>query len=82
MKKIYESALNGWDEYAERIYIYTIENDDEFCNLIEMSHSELQEHFEMYDSCYGVQPGAMYSVYNFEITRTHVVVSETVAYNV
>ena len=82
MKKIYESALNGWDESAERIHLYTIKNDDEYYMFTEMSHSEMQEYFGMYDPCVGVLPGAMYSRYEFKITNNHVVIIETVAYNV
>lgn len=82
MKKIYESPLNGWDESAERIHIYALESDDEWWNLIEMSHKELQEYFGMYEPSCEVPPGTMYSIYNFEIERTHAVVSEIVALNV
>lgn len=81
MKKIYESPLNGSGECAERIHIYALENEEEGWELVEMSHKELQEHFEMYEpSC--VAPGAMYSIYNFSIERTHAIVSEIVAFNV
>ena len=33
MQNIYESDLNGWDESAERIYVYALEDKDEFWNL-------------------------------------------------
>ncbi len=82
MKKIYESPLNGWDESAERIHIYVIENDEEYYELREMSHLELQEVFGMYEPCWEVRPGAMYSRYEFEVTNNHVVITETVACNV
>ena len=82
MKKIYESPLNGWDESAERIHIYELENDDEYWDLKEMSFNELQEHFGMYEPCWEVRPGAMYSRYDFKVTGNHVIIMETVAYNV
>lgn len=82
MKKIYESPLNGWSESAERIYIYALENEDEYWKLVEMSHYELQEYFGMYEPCYEVRPGAMYSVYEFKITSDHVIIVEMVACNV
>ena len=82
MKKIYESPLNGWNESAERIHIYALESEEEYWELKEMSQYELQEHFGMYEPCYGVLPGAMYSTYEFEVTSNHVFIAETVAYNV
>ena len=82
MKKIYESPLNGWGECAERIHIYELESEEESWNLVEMSHKELQEYFGMYDPGFDVPPGAMYSIYNFSIERTHAIVSEIVAFNV
>ena len=82
MKKIYESPLNGWDESAERIYIYALESNDEYWELKEMTFGDLLRHFGMCEAgCY-VIPGAIYSRYEFEITCNHVIITETVAYNV
>ena len=82
MKKIYESPINGWSESAERIHIYALENEEEHTRLKEMSNYELQERFEMYNPGYEVRPGAMYFVYEFEITNNHVVITEFIGYNV
>ena len=82
MTKIYESQLNGWDESAERIHIYSLDNEEEHTMLKEMSNYELQEHFGMYNPGYEVRPGAMYFVYTFEITNNHAIITEFVAYNV
>lgn len=83
MKRIYESPLNGWDESAERVYVYELENVDEFWELHDMSFEEKCEYFGVFDQTgYYVAPGAMYYTYGFHITINHVVVTETVAYNV
>ena len=82
MKKIYESPLNGWDESAERIHIYALDNAEEYSMLKEMSNYELQEHFGMYNPGYEVRPGAMYFIYTFEITNNYAIITEFMAYNV
>ncbi len=83
MKKIYESPLNGWDESAERIYVYELENVDEFWELSDMTFEEKCEYFGVFDQTgYFVLPGAQYFTYEFHVTRKHVTVTETVAYNV
>ena len=82
MKKIYESQLNGWDESAERIHVYALDNEEEHSMLKEMSNYELQEHFGMYNPGYEVRPGAMYFVYEFEVTNNYAIIKEFVAYNV
>ena len=83
MQNIYESALNGWDESAERIYVYALESDEEFWKLYEMTFEERCEHFGVFDQTgYIIAPGAKYYTYAFHLTRKHMVVTETVAYNV
>ena len=83
MKKIYESPLNGWDESAERVYVYELESDDEFWELEEMTFEEKCEYFGVFDQTgYFVMPGAKYYTYEFYLTTNHVMVMETVAYNV
>lgn len=83
MKKIYESSLNGWDESAERIYIYEFENVNEFWELYDMTFEEKCEYFGVFDQTgYFVVPGALYHTYEFHITRKHAIVTETIAYNV
>ena len=83
MQNIYESALNGWDESAERICVYALEDSEEFWRLYEMTFEERCEHFGVVDQTgYIVAPGAKYYTYAFHLTRKHMVVTETVAYNV
>ena len=83
MKKIYESPLNGWDESAEQIYVYELESVDEFWDLHDMSFEEKCEYFGVFDQTgYFIAPGAKYYTYEFKVTRKHVMVIETVAYNV
>lgn len=83
MKKIYESSLNGWDESAERIYVFALGNVEEFWKLYEMSFEERCEYFGVLDqSGYCVAPGAQYYTYEFHLTRKHITIIETIAYNV
>ena len=83
MKMIYESPLSGWDESAERVYLYALEDDDEFWELHDMTFEEKCEHFGVFDQTgYIVAPGAKYYTYEFHLTRNHITVTETVAYNV
>lgn len=83
MKKIYESPLNGWDESAERIYVYAIESDDEYLDIYGMTHKERCEHFDVEEATgYKVAPGALCTMYDFDISGTHVIMRETIAYNV
>ena len=83
MQNIYESALNGWDESAERIYVYALESDEEFWDLNAMSFEERCEYFGVFDQTgYIVAPGAKYYRYAFHLTVNHMIVVETVAYNV
>lgn len=83
MKKIYESPLNGWDESAERIYVYELESSDEFWELYDMSFDDKCKYFGVFDeTLHFVEPGAKYYTYSFAIERKHVIMIETVAYNV
>lgn len=83
MKMIYESPLNGWDESAERIYVYELESDDEFWELYEMTFKEKCDYFRVFDQTgYFVEPGAKYYTYSFVVECNHVIMIETVAYNV
>lgn len=83
MKKIYESPLNGWDESAERIHVYELESGDEFWELHDMTFEEKCKYFGVVDQTgYFVMPGAKYHTYSFAVGRKHVIMTETVAYNV
>lgn len=83
MKKIFESPLNGWDESAECVHVYALESDKEFWEIKEMSHEDRCDYFDVFDEtgCH-VLPGNVYHTYEFDVTTKHVVVYETVAFNV
>ena len=83
MKQIFKSSLNGWDESAERVYVYAIESNDEFWSFYTMSHEERCEMFGVFDeSGYEVAPGATYHTYQFELTSNHIIMIDTIALNV
>lgn len=83
MKRIYDSPLNGWDESAERIYVYALSEHDDWYELKDMTHDELCDLFDVYEEPdYAVAPGGLYHRYDFEITSTHVIVVEKIALNV
>lgn len=83
MQKIYESPLNGWDESAEQLHIYALDDVDEFWKFYEMTFEERCKYFGVVDQTGSfVMPGAKYYTYSFELTRKHIIVTETVAYNV
>lgn len=83
MKMIYESPLNGWNESAERVYLYALEDDEEYWMFSEMTFEEKCDYFGVFDQTgYFVMPGAKYYTYEFKLTRKHIIIIETVAYNV
>jgi hypothetical protein len=83
MKMIYESPLNGWDESAERLYVYELESDEEYWEFYEMTFEEKCDFFRVFDQTgYFVMPGAKYYTYEFKLTSNHIIMFETVAYNV
>lgn len=83
MKKIYESPLNGWDESASKVHVYAIESDDEYWDFSDMSFRERCELFDVRDECgFCVAPGALYHSYEFDYTTHHIIMHETIAYNV
>lgn len=83
MRKIFESELNsvGEDWSAEKVYVYALENDDEFWEFDEMSHEARCRHFDVYEE-YGVGPGSKYHRYDFDLYCDHIIMVETIAYNV
>lgn len=81
MKKIFESELHGWDESAERVHVYELENEDEYEAIEEMSHWQRCELFNVSEE-WNVMPGAMYHRYYFHLGGNHIVMTEHVAYNV
>ena len=81
MKHIYTSPLCGWDESADRIYVYELENDEEVLDFEEMSFEEKCDLFGVKEE-HDVMPGALYHRYDFICTGNHIIMTETVAYNV
>ena len=83
MKKIYESPINGWYESAERVRVYALDENDDWNELKDMTKDELCELFGVHEEPdYAVAPGGLYHRYYFEITETHVIMTETLALNV
>lgn len=83
MRKIYESPLNGWDESAERIHVYALDENDDWYELKDMTEDELCALLGVHEEPdYAVAPGGLYHRYAFDITRNHVVMTETIALNV
>ena len=84
MKKIFESDYNGWSiEGADRIYVYELENEDEFWEFESMSHKQKCRYFDVFDeSGYDIMPGAKYYTYEFINTGKHIIMCETAAYNI
>ena len=83
MKKIFESELNhiGNDISAEKVYVYALESDDEFWEFDEMSQEEKCKYFDVYEE-FGVIPGGKYHRYDFNLYDSHIIMVETIAYNV
>lgn len=83
MKKIFESPLNGWNESATKVHVYALESDDEYWELYKMGWNELCDYFDvMEEPVFGVAPGAIYHRYEFRLEGNHIIMYETVAYNV
>ena len=83
MKKIFESPLNGWDESATKIHVYALESDDEYWELNAMKWDELCDCFDVREEPgLSVAPGALYHRYDFHLEGNHIIVYETIAYNV
>lgn len=84
MKLLYTSPLCGFDESAERIYVYEFENEDEFWELNDMTFEEKCELFGVYEEPdYAILPGGVYHRYDFHLlSDCHMVVSEISAVNV
>jgi hypothetical protein len=81
MKKIYESPLNGWDESAERIHIYALDENDDWWEFDAMTEEDWCNYFNMYND-YSVAPGAIYHRYHFNLENNHIVITENIAYNI
>lgn len=83
MKKLYESPFAPAFEQATRIIVYEIEH-DEWDELWDMTHEERLDYFGLYEEPdLAVQPGALYTRYDFDLTDTrHMVITQTDALNV
>ena len=82
MRKIFESELNGLDNYsAEKVYVYALENNDEFWELADMDHEERCRYFDVYEE-HGVAPGSKFHRYDFDLYENYIIMVETIAYNV
>ena len=81
MKHIYTSPFCGWDESADRVYVYELENDEEVLDFEEMSFEEKCDLFGVREE-HDVIPGALYQRYDFHRTGSHIIMTEIVAYNV
>lgn len=92
MKKIYESPFNSWDERAESIIIYELE-EGEHENLEEQYEDETGFNYQGMlndmgyycdsDYSYAIAPGALYTDYYVErLTTHHLIISRWDALNV
>lgn len=82
MQLVFDSKPNGWTETAEVVYVYELDNDDEFWKLEEMTHEEKCEFMNVFDETgYFVQPGATYFTYDFHVTLSHFIMIEHISIN-
>jgi hypothetical protein len=85
MKKIYESEFHNHDNYesAERVIVYQLTSNDEYWRFLDMTHKERCDFFGVFDEAgYDVAPGAKYRTYAFDYSGNHVIMYETIAWNV
>lgn len=81
MKKIFESELNGWNESATKVHVYALENDDEYWEFERMDWHEKCDYFNVQEESW-VAPGAVYHRYDFNLQGNHIIMYETIAWNV
>ena len=83
MKKIFESDFNGFDdgESVTKVVVFELGNVDEFWEFDELNFEELCSFFGVRNT-YNVAPGARFYEYNFEVSRHHIIMYETVSLNV
>lgn len=83
MKKIFESELNGWDESATKVHVYAMESEEECRELDMMSYKDLCDCFNVCEEPeFSVAPGALYHRYEFHLEGNHMIMYETVAFNI
>lgn len=83
MKKIFESEFNGFDdgESATRVCVFELEDVDEYWELDGMNFEDKCDFFGVRNT-YNVAPGGKFYEYDFDVSRHHAIVYETVALNV
>ena len=58
MKHIYTSPLCGWDESADRVFVYELESDEEIWDFREMTFEQKCDLFNVYEEPdYAIAPG-------------------------
>ena len=83
MKKIFESEWNSWNEYASKVHVFELENDDEYWELESMSYEEKCEYFGVREvTGWSVAPGAIGYTYGFSVKSHHVIMIESASLNV
>ena len=92
MKKIYESPFNSWDERAEAILVYELD-EGEYEGLFETygesgyghirDYIQLLNDLELYSDWGYVQPGALYTKYHIlNVSAHHLIIAREDALNV
>lgn len=84
MIKIHETDINSYDDRGEKLIIYALENEEEFWEIDEMTHTEKCELIGVVDESdypYAIVEGAFYRSYDFDLSCQHLVVHEHHAIN-
>lgn len=90
MKKIYESPFNSWDETAEALIVYALDEgdwakieDEYYDEACHIDYERLLEDMGLHSDWGCVMPGALYTRYYVEsFTVHHLVVARVDALNV
>lgn len=69
-------------ESCRNIYIYELDNSEEYFELVNMNHEELCEELGCYEDRGEIFPGAIYYNYDFVVKPDCLIIIERVAYNV
>lgn len=83
MKKIFESEFNGFDdgESVTRVHVYELDNVDEFWKFEHMNFDKKCNYFGV-RNYYNVAPGARFYTYEFDVSRHHIIMYETISLNI
>jgi len=83
MKKLFESALSGFNESASKVSVFQFDSPEEQEEFFMLEHSERCELFNVFDeSGYEVMPGAIYHTYDFQVADGILVMFDRIAANV